>query len=114
MVAQATHDRTAHRLMLLHANRTLEDAPCQDEFRRLAKDNPYFMFVPVLTKMAPDDWQGERGHIDKAMLKRHIANLYAPIYYLTGPAGMVRAMRQLLVDIDVNEDNIRTEEFVGY
>jgi hypothetical protein len=27
---------------------------------------------------------------------------------------MVRAMRQLLVGIDVDEDNVRTEEFKGY
>jgi ferredoxin-NADP reductase len=55
MIAQATHDRTAHRLTLLHANRTLEDAPLQDAFRQLAKENPHFTFVPVLTKRTPAD-----------------------------------------------------------
>jgi ferredoxin-NADP reductase len=48
------------------------------------------------------------------MLKRHIPDLYGPIYYLTGPAGLVRAMRQLLVSMDVNEDHMRSEEFKGY
>lgn len=114
MVAQATHDRTAHQLTLLHANRTLEDAPCQDEFDRLAQENPNFTFVPVLTAAVPAGWHGEHGRIDEAMLKRHISDLYAPIYYLAGPEGMVKAMRQLLVGVGVNEDNIKTEEFTGY
>ena len=68
----------------------------------------------MLTKSASERWQGERGHIDATMLKRHIVDLDVPIYYLTGPAGMVRAMRQLLVDMDVNENTIRTEECKGY
>ena len=58
--------------------------------------------------------QGEVGHIDEAMLRRHVDDLDAPAYYLSGPAGMVKAMRTLLVDADVNEDHIRTEEFSGY
>lgn len=114
MIAQATHDRTAHHIVLLHANRTLQDAPFQAEFARLANANPHFTYVPVVTEMAPEGWQGERGRIDEAMLKRHIRDLNAPIYYLSGPAGMVKAMRQLLEGSGVNEDNIRTEEFTGY
>ena len=114
MIAQATHDRTAHRITLLHANRTLEDAPFQGEFARLANANPNFTFVPVLTEIAPAGWQGERGRIDEAMLKRHIPDLNVPIYYLSGPAVMGKAMRQLLEGIGVNEDNMRTEEFAGY
>jgi len=114
MIAQATHDKTAHKITLLHTNKTLEDAPCQDEFEKLAKVNPNFTFIPVLTDSAPDGWRGERGRIDEAMLNRHIPDLKAPIYYLAGPEGMVKAMRQLLVNMKINEDNIRTEEFTGY
>jgi ferredoxin-NADP reductase len=33
---------------------------------------------------------------------------------LSGPAAMVGAMRKMLVEADVNEDNIKTEEFSGY
>lgn len=113
MIAQATHDKTAHKVTLFHANKSLADAPYQDDFEKLAKANLNFTFIPVLTD-APGDWNGERGRIDEAMLRRHISNLDAPIYYLAGPEGMVKAMRQLLVGMGINEDNIRTEEFTGY
>lgn len=114
MIAQATHDKTAHRITLLHANRTLDDAPFTKDFEQFARDNPNFTFVPVIADSVPEDWAGEHGHVDEQMLRRHVPDLNAPIYYLSGPEGMVKAMRQLLVDAQVNEDNIRTEEFAGY
>jgi ferredoxin-NADP reductase len=114
MIAQATHDKTAHKIILLHANRTPADAPFVADFERLEKTNQNFTYVPVATDAELKDWDGERGHIDEAMLKRHVSDLSTPIYYLSGPEGMVKAMRQMLVDIGVNEDNIRTEEFTGY
>jgi ferredoxin-NADP reductase len=114
MIAQATHDKAVHKMTLLHANRTPADAPFAADFKRLAIENPNFTYVPVATDTSVTDWQGERGHIDADMIKRHVSDLNAPIYYLSGPEGMVKAMRQLLVSLDVNEDNIRTEEFTGY
>jgi len=114
MIAQATHDKTGHKLILLHANRAPIDAPFAADFERFAKENPNLTFVPVATDEAVKDWGGERGHITADMIKRHVADLNAPIYYLSGPEGMVKAMRSLLVSMDVDEDNIRTEEFTGY
>jgi len=114
MVAQATHDKTAHRLMLLHASRTPADLPLKTDFERLAESNRNFDYVAVATDSAPDDWRGERGRVDAQMVRRHVPDLHRPIYYLSGPEGMVKAMRQLLVGLEVNEDNIRTEEFAGY
>ena len=113
MIAQATHERTDHRLLLIHANRTPLDAPFRADFERLEDENPNFRYVLTVSE-PPRDWQGEVGHIDEAMLRRHVDDLDAPAYYLSGPAGMVKAMRTLLVDADVNEDHIRTEEFSGY
>lgn len=114
MVAQATRDKTAHKIILIHANRTLEDAPYRADFEQLAKDNSNFTYVPVVTDGAPEGWDGEQGRVDDAMLKRHVADIDAPKYYLSGPEGMVKAMRELLVGMNVNEDNIKTEEFAGY
>lgn len=55
-----------------------------------------------------------RGRINAEMIRKYVPDLSLPIYYLSGPSDMVKAMRQLLVDLQVNEDNIRTEEFSGY
>jgi len=68
--------------------------------------------VPVMTR--DETWHGEKGHITKDMLIKYISDLATPIYYLSGPASMVATMRQIITDAQVNEDNIRTEEFSGY
>lgn len=113
MVAQATHDKTAHKMTLLHASRAPADLPLKNDFEQLARDNPNFTYVATV-ETAADDWHGERGRVDAAMLKKYVPDLHKPIYYLSGPEGMVKAVRAMLVSLEINEDNIRTEEFTGY
>jgi ferredoxin-NADP reductase len=48
------------------------------------------------------------------MLARHLDGVSDAIYYLTGPPGMVKGLRTMLVSSGVDEDDIRTEEFTGY
>lgn len=113
MVAQATHDKTAHRMTLLHASRAPADLPLSADFEQLAKDNPNFTYIKIV-ESPTEHWSGERGRVTADMIKRYVPDLSTPIYYLAGPEGMVKAMRKLLVEIEANEDNIRTEEFTGY
>lgn len=113
IISQATHDRTGHQLLLIHANEDASGAPFVGDFERFAAENPNFTYVQALSSPT-EDWQGEVGRIDHAMLRRHVADLAAPIYYLSGPAGMVKAMRGLVLEAGADEDNIRTEEFSGY
>lgn len=115
MIAQATHDKTSHKILLLHSNKTPADAPFDADFRQLAQENPNFTFVPVASESAPDDFDGERGKINAELIKKYVNDFDHTIFYLAGPPAMVKAMRQILVDeLKADEDNIRTEEFDGY
>lgn len=116
MVLQATHIASPRRIAVFYSNRAPEDAAFLDELQQVAKQNANFTFVPTMTKMAHarEPWTGETGYVTKAMLERYLADLTGPIYYLSGPATLVSAMRKLLNDAAVDDDNIRTEEFTGY
>ncbi|MGY0692440.1 FAD-dependent oxidoreductase [Virgibacillus sp. FSP13] len=114
MIAEATYQKTSHDMTLLFSNKTPEDAPFQSDLEDLAEKNPNFKFVPVMTRADATEWNGESGHIDVDMLKRHVSDISAPIYYLAGPADMVQAMQKMLIEAGANEDNIRAEEFSGY
>ena len=59
-------------------------------------------------------WKGERGFIDGAMLKRYLPKLNGPIYYTAGPPAMVAAMREMLINQQIDEDDVRSEDFSGY
>jgi hypothetical protein len=77
-------------------------------------DSNLFVTLPVMTETTPQQWGGERGYIDKHLLMRYVTDVTTPLYYLSGPATMVAAMRQILTETHVPEDHIRTEEFSGY
>lgn len=114
IIAQATHDKTAHHITLIHSNYAAVNAPFAADFRQFAKENKNFTYISAYSNAPDDKTADEHGLVDAAMVKRHVPDVAAPIYYLSGPPGMVKAMRELLVKIGANEDNIRVEEFEGY
>jgi ferredoxin-NADP reductase len=104
-----------YRVVVLYANRRPQDAAFLDELCELVERDPNLTVVPTMSALdAEDRWAGERGRIDASMLRRHLTGVTNPIYYLTGPPGMVQGLRTLLVQTGVDEDDIRTEEFTGY
>lgn len=116
IVLQAMHDNLPHRILVFYSNRRPEDAAFLDELMKSRDTNPNYTFVGTMTQMEESsrEWHGETGFISKAMLLKFIDDLTLPIYYLDGPPAMVGAMRQLLSEAGVDDDNIRTEEFSGY
>lgn len=116
IVLQAAHDKLPHKIFVFDSNRTPEATAFLDGLREVPKNNPNFIFVGTMTEMqnSKSEWQGETGYVTQAMLMKHIDDLTLPIYYVSGPASMVAAMRKLLNESGANDDNIRTEEFTGY
>lgn len=116
IVRQADHDQLPHRLYLFYSNHRPEDAVFLDDLRKLEHTNSNFRLIATMTDMSrsKQQWDGEKGWINKEMLSRYVSELQGPIYYIAGPPTMVTGMRQLLVASGVDEDDIRTEEFAGY
>jgi len=116
IVLQAIHDKLSHRIIVFYSNRKPEDAAFLDDLRESHAANPTYTFVGTMTQMEKSsrEWHGETGVISKAMLLKVIEDLTLPINYIDGPPAMVKAMRQMLNEAGVDDDNIRTEEFSGY
>ena len=116
ILLQAVHDKVPHRILVFDSNRRPEDAAFLDELMEPRKNHPSYTFVGTMTQMEKSsrEWHGETGLVTKAMLLKYIGDLTLPIYYIAGPPAMVTAMRKILSQSGVNDDNIRTEEFSGY
>jgi ferredoxin-NADP reductase len=116
MTRDVAHRRLPHRLFLFYSNRRPEDAPFLDELQHLETANPNYRLVAAMSEMSKSSqsWSGETGFISAAMLKRHLADAAAPIYYMAGPPPMVNAMLDMLEDTGVPESDVRYEEFFGY
>ena len=116
IVLQAIHDNVPHQILVFYSNSRPEDAAFLDELMKSHATNPNYTFVGTMTQMEKSsrEWHGESGFISKAMLLKYIVDLTLPIYYIDGPPAMVTAMRKLLSEAGIDDDNIRTEEFSGY
>ena len=116
IVRQADHDRLPQKLHLFYSNQRPEDAAFLDVLQMLEKTNPNFQLVCTMTEMSKStkEWKGETGQINQEMLSRNLSDLQGPIYYIAGPPAMVADLRKMLVAANVDEDDIRTEDFPGY
>lgn len=116
MVLDATHRGLKLRIVLFYINRRPEDAPFLQELQNIEKHYSNYHFVPIVTQPARSRsrWNGETGHLDEVMLKRHLNGLENPIYYIAGPARMVESVRSVLTAAGIDSDDVRTEEFAGY
>jgi ferredoxin-NADP reductase len=114
IINQAAKDNLDHKLFLFYSNRTQEEAAFLQEFQDLQSTYSNFTFVPIVTQESGPDRKGKTGRISNEMIAEYVKDLQLPIYYICGPAGMVSALKQTLLDAGVDEDNIRTEDFPGY
>jgi ferredoxin-NADP reductase len=115
IITHATGEKLRHEIFLFYANRHLEDAAFINVLWQLERTNPRFRFVPIVTRATSNNgWKGETGHIRSDMLLTQVKVLRGPIYYIAGPPTMVEAARRTLSEVDVEADDIRTEEFSGY
>lgn len=116
MAREAAHERLAHSAYLFYGNHRPEDAAYLEELGGIEKDNPRFHLIATMDDMPRSrmTWKGETGVIDAPLLRRHVETFHGPIFYIAGPPGMVAAMRQMLLEAGVDEDDIRAEDFAGY
>lgn len=88
-----------------------QDAAFSEELKDLEKKNDNYKFIATMTA---EEWPGEKGYTNKDMLERYIKDFKIPVYYIAGPEGFANAMKSMLQDLNINSDNIKTDEFEGY
>lgn len=116
MIMDAIARNLPHRIYLFYSNRRPEDAAFLEELAATAEGNPRIVFVPTMTDMEKSSvaWSGERGYITREMIEKHVPDRADAVYYSAGPQPMVAAMRKILGEMGVSDDDIKTEEFSGY
>lgn len=116
IVRQAAKDKLPQDLVLIYSNRRPEDAAFLAELQELAQRNPRFRLIATMTQMDKSNqpWVGETRLVDEALVSKVSADLVAPIYYVAGPPAMIEVVRQALNRAGVDDDDIRSEEFLGY
>ncbi|MEO6075264.1 MAG: FAD-dependent oxidoreductase [Dokdonella sp.] len=116
MLRNASKLHGAQRLLLIYSNRRPEDAAFLAELEEMARLNDHFQLVATMTDAdeSATEWSGERRRIGEPLLTSALAEFPSAIHYVVGPPAMVAAVREALIAADIDEDDLRSEEFFGY
>ena len=99
---------------LLYANRSSRDVIFKEDFNRIDKECSGFKVVYILSQPEAD-WQGKTGYISSGLITEEIPDYLKRQFYVCGPPLMVSSMKQILKDdLKLPEENIITENFIGY
>ncbi len=96
---------------LFYACKSLDELVFRDELRLLKERNPNFKIL-----VAVDNLQGSfpgafEGRLTKEKIKETVPNIEAMRVHLCGPPGMMQAMRAALAELNVPDEQIKTEAF---
>lgn len=97
-------------IVLLAVFRTEGDLLFGDEIEEFRRRLPNLDASFFVTKPAPE-WVGPRGRIDRNRLRPHIGDVAR--MHLCGPPSMTQATIDLLTDLEVPHDIVRTEALVS-
>jgi len=98
---------------LLCSARSLELLIYREELMEMAACDLIDVSI-TLTREAPSNWRGYRGHIDPALLSTAgWAPSEAPLTYICGPTAFVETAAAGLVGLGYDAARIRTERFGG-
>jgi ferredoxin-NADP reductase len=111
MIQHAAQQQTNQPLYLFYGNQTLQDAAYLSELQQVQP--PHFQLIPTFAQPEAD-WQGETGFITHTMIKKYVPDITLPIFYICGSPAMVTTLQELLVEMGIDEEKIKVEDFPGY
>lgn len=101
-------------ITLLYANHSINDIVFKEDFEVMQKQFLKLKVCHVLSELAPG-FECISGRINGQIIKNEIPDYVLRKFYICGPPLMVESMRKILSDeLSLPEENITTENFVGY
>lgn len=116
LAVHSTRAGTGHAITLLYSSRTPEEAVFLDEFQQLAQRNQRFRFVATMTRMHQSSrtWSGREGRMNSEVIREEFPEWQRGAFYVAGPPNMVGTMLDLLTELEIPEERITVEKFMGY
>lgn len=110
---RTAYDRAdRRRYLLLYGNRSLADATFRAELEWLS----LFLRLSVIHVLSHPDaaWRGECGHIDSALLERHLPDdLRGWEFFVCGSPRVVDGVHRALVAVGIPAERVHVERFVA-
>lgn len=99
---------------LVYSNRNEEEIAFRKELDALAALDKNIKIKYVVTECQPKDRVCIFGRIDQDLIKKNVCDILERTVFIFGPPKMVAAMQALCLEIGCKEEDIKTENFLGY
>jgi ferredoxin-NADP reductase len=113
MIRYSTDKELSTSIILLYSNSHEDDIVFEDDLEIMTRQNPNLRVVNTITRPGPA-WKGLTGRIDRNLIVKEVPDYASRIFFTSGPSRMVDAMRALLKDLGLPENQIKQEYFPGY
>ena len=100
------------KVILIYGNLNREDIAFRDELENLKL--PDYHLIHVLSDTTGMEKTAYQGFINADIISKEVPKSNNANYMVSGPPVMVEAIKKALATIDVAEDQIRTDIFLGY
>jgi len=97
------------RFVLFYSAKTRNTIIYRKELAELPKINPDIKVVLTLTQESPEDWRGECGRINDALLKKHVEKPSEFDWWICGPLPMIKGLKDCIVALGADPKRIRAE-----
>ncbi len=91
--------------------RTAADIIFKDELMSLKNRFPNLHLTITLSRASPSEWNGPIGRISKEFLIQTVPTIATELVYICGPEEMMNPVKQMLHELGVTEDHLRSEKF---
>lgn len=113
MIKDTLQQHPARRVTLFYGNQTMADTAYLQELQTLASNHPGFKLMLVLAN-PETGYAGETGFINANLVTKHEPAYKNSIFYACGSPAMVNAMKNMLNELAIQEEQIKVEDFPGY
>ncbi len=107
--------KTSRKATFWYGGRSKKELFYVDQFEAIEKEFPNFKFSVALSEPLPEDnWTGYTGFIHQVIFDNYLKNHPEPEeieYYLCGPPMMIDAVKKMLDDLGVPQENVMFDDF---
>lgn len=100
-------------ITLFYGCRNPSEIAFKDDLMQMQKQNKNLKIV-VTVNQADSTWQGPVGNITHNLVKQHLPDYKDHMFYACGPPGMVKAMTNMIKELELPETQLKLENFAGY
>jgi ferredoxin-NADP reductase len=81
----------------------------KDELAEYARTSEFKMTITVTRPQPGDGWTGITGHVNADMISKSAPDFKERISYICGPPAFVKAVKEALISLGVDEKSIKAE-----